>query len=98
MFHNFGPGSTGNIIAALCSVFVPGLGQLVQGRIFKAAFMFVAAMLLWFMLMGWLVHVWSVWDAAIYRPRWMRVVIRPYHDRYDEESFYYVQGHADSLV
>lgn len=29
-----GRGSTGNVIAAVCSFFVPGLGQLVQGRIF----------------------------------------------------------------
>lgn len=98
MFNNFGPGSTGNVIAALCSVFVPGLGQLVQGRLIKAAFMFVSAALLWFVLMGWLVHVWSVWDAAMYRPRWVRVVFRPFGDRDQAESFYYVQGHADSLV
>lgn len=26
-------GSTGNVIAALCSFFVPGLGQLLQGRV-----------------------------------------------------------------
>ena len=35
-----GQGSTGNVIAALCSVFVPGLGQLIQGRIFSAIFYF----------------------------------------------------------
>lgn len=98
MFYNFGPGSAGNVIAAVCSVFVPGLGQLVQGRFLKAAFMFVAAMALWFVLMGWLVHVWSVWDAAMYRPRWVRVVFRGHHGQADDESFYYVQGSADSLV
>jgi TM2 domain-containing membrane protein YozV len=98
MFYNFGPGSTGNVIAAVCSVFVPGLGQLVQGRILKAAFMFVSAMALWFVLMGWLVHVWSVWDAAMYRPKWVRVVFKPNGHRHDDESFYYVQGQADSLV
>jgi len=27
-----GRGSTGNVIAALCSFFIPGLGQLLQGR------------------------------------------------------------------
>ena len=36
-----GPGSTGNVIAALCSLFIPGLGQLVQGRILWAIFWFV---------------------------------------------------------
>ncbi|MGH7654095.1 MAG: hypothetical protein ACREN6_05465 [Gemmatimonadaceae bacterium] len=28
-----GQGSAGNVIAALCSFFIPGLGQLVQGRL-----------------------------------------------------------------
>lgn len=31
-----GQGSGGNVIAALCNIFVPGLGQLVQGRILAA--------------------------------------------------------------
>jgi hypothetical protein len=31
-----GQGSTGNVIAAVCSFFIPGLGQLVQGRLLKA--------------------------------------------------------------
>ncbi len=38
-----GQGSAGNVIAALCSLFVPGLGQLVQGRIFSAITWFVFA-------------------------------------------------------
>ena len=29
-------GSGGNVIAAICNVFFPGLGQLVQGRILPA--------------------------------------------------------------
>jgi TM2 domain-containing membrane protein YozV len=39
-------GSTGNVIAAICSLFVPGLGQLVQGRLLSAIFWFVAACVL----------------------------------------------------
>ena len=34
-----GQGSTGNVIAAVCSFFIPGLGQLVQGRLLKAIVM-----------------------------------------------------------
>ena len=64
-----GQGSTGNVIAAVCSFFIPGLGQLVQGRILKAAVMFVMAAVLWFIWMGWLVHLWSIVDAAMFRPR-----------------------------
>ena len=33
-----GQGSGGNVLAAICSFFIPGLGQLVQGRILAALF------------------------------------------------------------
>lgn len=59
-------GSTGNVIAAVCSFFIPGLGQLVQGRLFAAIIQFVLAAVLWFVFLGWLVHIWSVIDAARY--------------------------------
>lgn len=61
------PGSAGNVIAALASFFVPGLGQLLQGRLLKALVMFVLAGVLWWFLLGWLVHLWSILDAALFR-------------------------------
>ncbi len=61
------PGSAGNVIAAVCSFFIPGLGQLVQGRILMALIMFILAGILWWFLLGWLIHLWSVIDAALYR-------------------------------
>jgi TM2 domain-containing membrane protein YozV len=64
-----GKGSTGNVIAALCSFFVPGLGQLLQGRVLMALVQFVLAGLLWFVFMGWIIHLWSVIDAAIWKPK-----------------------------
>ena len=64
-----GQGSTGNVIAALASFFIPGLGQLIQGRLLKAIFMFVAAIALWIVLLGWLIHLWSIIDAAMWKPR-----------------------------
>jgi TM2 domain-containing membrane protein YozV len=64
-----GRGSTGNVIAALASFFIPGLGQLLQGRPVMALVHFVLAGVLWFFLLGWLVHLWSVLDAAIWKPR-----------------------------
>ncbi|MEM1127324.1 MAG: hypothetical protein AAGI71_11785 [Bacteroidota bacterium] len=67
MAATVGAGSAGNVIAALCSFFVPGLGQLLQGRIIKAAFMFVMAAVLWVVLLGWVVHLWSIIDAARWR-------------------------------
>ena len=72
-----GPGSTGNVIAAICSFFIPGLGQLVQGRIMSAILWFVAAciafVITWvltlsFLPFGWfVVAVFSCINAAMYR-------------------------------
>jgi len=64
-----GQGSTGNVIAALASFFVTGLGQLIQGRLLMAIFQFVLAAALWFVLLGWAVHLWSVLDAAMWKPK-----------------------------
>lgn len=63
-----GQGSTGNVIAALGSFFVPGLGQLLQGRLAMAIVQFVLAGVLWIFLLGWAVHLWSVLDAALWKP------------------------------
>ncbi len=62
-------GSAGNVIAALCSVFIPGLGQLVQGRLLMAVLHFVLAALLWVVLLGWIIHLWSILDAALFKGR-----------------------------
>ncbi|MDQ8193486.1 hypothetical protein QEH59_03560 [Coraliomargarita sp. SDUM461004] len=62
-------GSTGNVIAALCSFFIPGLGQLVQGRPLMALIQFVLASVLWILLMGWIIHLWSILDAALFKPK-----------------------------
>lgn len=62
-----GQGSAGNVIAALCSFFIPGLGQLLQGRILLAAVQFVAAAALWVIWLGWIVHIWSILDAALFK-------------------------------
>ena len=64
-----GQGSTGNVIAALASFFIPGLGQLIQGRLIRAGVMFVLAAVLWWFLLGWIIHLWSIIDAAMWRPR-----------------------------
>lgn len=63
-----GQGSTGNVIAALASFFIPGLGQLLQGKPVRALVMFVLAAVLWWILLGWIIHLWSIIDAALYRP------------------------------
>jgi len=64
-----GQGSAGNVIAALASFFIPGFGQLVQGRLFMAIFFFVLAVILWIFLLGWIIHLWSILDAALFKPK-----------------------------
>ena len=63
-----GQGSAGNVIAALCSFFISGLGQLLQGRLLMAIVQFCLAGLLWIVLFGWLIHLWSILDAAMFKP------------------------------
>jgi TM2 domain-containing membrane protein YozV len=59
-------GSTGNVIAALASFFLPGLGQLLQGRVLMAIFYLVLSGVLWFFFLGWLGHVVACLDAALW--------------------------------
>lgn len=63
-----GQGSSANVLAAICSFFYAGLGQLVQGRLLAAAVQFVLATVLWFFLLGWVVHLYSIYDAAVWTP------------------------------
>ena len=68
---HYGRGQTGNIIAAVCSFFIPGLGQLVQGRILWALVHVIAGITIWivsFGTLGWVVHLWSCVDAAVWQP------------------------------
>ena len=78
-----GSGYCGNVIAALASFFIPGLGQLLQGRWLLAGVMFVLTALLWLILLGWIIHLWSIIDAAVYRAP------HPYGSRYGDYSRYY---------
>jgi len=67
-------GSTGNVIAAICNVFFPGLGQLVQGRILPAiifAIVCVGGYALWWLIVPAIIagafHLFSIIDAATYK-------------------------------
>ena len=69
-----GQGSGGNVIAAVCSFFIPGLGQLVQGRIIPAILFFIGMAISWALVIiaiGWLmvpiVYIWCILDAAKYQ-------------------------------
>ena len=68
-------GTTGNVIAAIASFFIPGLGQLIQGRLMSAFMFFIFTAIgyaLWFLIVplviAVLLHLWSIIDAARYNP------------------------------
>lgn len=68
-------GGAGNVIAALASFFIPGLGQLVQGRLIAAFFFFATTAVLYFfsfLMLPWpiaaLIHLWAIINAATYEP------------------------------
>lgn len=50
-------------VSALLSFVVPGAGQLNNGEPGKGLAMFVGAMMMWAMLLGWVISIWSVVDA-----------------------------------
>ncbi len=67
-------GDSGNVIAALASFFIPGLGQLVQGRILWAAFFAATTATLYFtsfLVIPWpfaiVFHLWSIINAATFK-------------------------------
>jgi TM2 domain-containing membrane protein YozV len=67
-------GSAGNVIAAICNVFFPGLGQLVQGRILPAiifAIICVGGYALWWLVIPAIIagvfHLYAIFDAATYK-------------------------------
>jgi len=64
-----GQGSVGNVIASLASFFIPGLGQLLQGRLLAAILFFVFTGILWVFLLGWIIHLWACLDAALWKPK-----------------------------
>jgi len=70
----FSQGSAGNVIAALCSIFFPGLGQLIQGRLLLAIFIFLTVSIgywFWFLIfpaiIAGLLHLYSIIGAATYK-------------------------------
>ncbi|MBL9150442.1 MAG: hypothetical protein JNM94_17285 [Phycisphaerae bacterium] len=65
-----GQGSAGNVIAAVCSFFIPGLGQLVQGRVMAALIFLLLGAAVWvvtFGMFGWIVNIVSCIEAAVWK-------------------------------
>lgn len=66
-----GQGSGGNVLAAICSFLIPGLGQLVQGKLLQAFLFFISVSINYFFaaliipaIVGGFIHLWSILDAA----------------------------------
>jgi len=66
-------GSGGNVIAAICNIFFPGLGQLVQGRLLPAiifAIVCVGGYALWWLIIPAIIaaifHLYAILDAATF--------------------------------
>lgn len=69
-------GSTGNVLAAICSFFIFGLGQLVQGRILAAlmfciftyaAYGIASVTFGLFFIVAIPLHIWCILNAALYK-------------------------------
>ena len=58
--------STSNVLAAIASLLVAGLGQFLQGRKMMGVIQFVLWAGLWVFFAGWIITIWSVIDAAVY--------------------------------
>jgi hypothetical protein len=62
-------GSAGNVLAALANVFLPGIGQLAQGRPLAALCFFLATTVLMLCcFLGLVPYVWAIVDAARWQP------------------------------
>ncbi len=54
----------------MASFFIPGLGQLLQGRVLLGLFFFVLSGIVWFVtlgLLGWVIHVAACLEAAVWK-------------------------------
>lgn len=63
-------GSAGNVLAAIASFVIPGLGQLVQGRVAPALVFFGVAVVLHIITLGclgWIVNPVACLEAALWK-------------------------------
>ncbi|MDX1395495.1 MAG: hypothetical protein R3195_13995 [Gemmatimonadota bacterium] len=60
--------SGGNVAPAILSLWIPGLGQVTQGRAKRGLAMFGMSAVLWVILLGWVMHITAAVDAARWDP------------------------------
>lgn len=56
-------------MALLLSLILCGTGQIYNGEVSKGIMMMVLCFLLWFVLLGWVIHIWSIVDAVVVAER-----------------------------
>lgn len=52
-----------HVLSAVLSALLPGLGQVYNGQVGKGLGIFFSTLFLWMLLLGWSVHLWSIFDA-----------------------------------
>ncbi len=50
-------------MAAILSLLIVGIGQMYNGQIGKGLMMMIGCVLLWTVLLGWIINIWSIIDA-----------------------------------
>lgn len=68
------PSNTGPAIASL---FLPGLGQLLQGRGGTGALFLLGSVVLWPFYLGWVLHLVATVNAAVFNPNATREPAQP---------------------
>ncbi len=56
-------------MALLLSLILCGTGQIYNGEVSKGIIMLILHFLLWFVFLGWVVHIWSIVDAVVVAER-----------------------------
>lgn len=56
-------------MALLLSLILSGTGQIYNGEVSKGIIMLILTFLLWFVFLGWVVHIWSIVDAVVVAER-----------------------------
>ena len=56
-------------MSLLLSLILCGTGQIYNGELSKGIMMMVLCFLLWFVLLGWVVHIWSIVDSVVVAER-----------------------------
>ncbi len=63
--------NTSNALAAIVNIFIPGVGQLIQGRLLAGLFFLFATFIGYILLVipGLIMHVWAIVDAANHKSK-----------------------------